>query len=135
MIDHVGLPVKDLVRSKAFYLAALAPLGYTQFMDVGTAVGLGVNNKPDFWLHLAPAGSNPGACPVHICVSGESHALVDAAYEAAIAAGGKDNGKPGLRPQYHPQYYGAFITDPDGHNFEICNHCEVGDVQKSHAAC
>ena len=28
MIDHVGFPVSDYERSKAFYTAALAPLGY-----------------------------------------------------------------------------------------------------------
>ena len=27
MIDHVGFPVSDYERSKAFYLKALAPLG------------------------------------------------------------------------------------------------------------
>lgn len=38
--------------------------------------------------------------------------------KAALAAGGKDNGAPGLRPHYHVDYYGAFVTDPDGHNIE-----------------
>ena len=28
MIDHVGFPVSDYARSKAFYAQALAPLGY-----------------------------------------------------------------------------------------------------------
>ena len=27
MLDHIGFPVSDLARSKAFYSAALAPLG------------------------------------------------------------------------------------------------------------
>ena len=30
MIDHISLVVKDYNQSKAFYLAALAPLGYEQ---------------------------------------------------------------------------------------------------------
>jgi predicted lactoylglutathione lyase len=47
---------------------------------------------------------------------------VDAFYEAAIAAGGKDNGAPGLRPRYHPNYYGAYVLDPDGHNLETVCH-------------
>ena len=29
MIDHCGFPVSDFEKSKAFYLKALAPLGYT----------------------------------------------------------------------------------------------------------
>ena len=28
MIDHIGFPVSDYARSKAFYLKALAPLDY-----------------------------------------------------------------------------------------------------------
>ena len=52
-------------------------------------------------------------------------ALVDAFYDAALAAGGKDNGKPGLRPQYSANYYGAFVIDPDGYNVEaVCREAE-----------
>ena len=28
MFDHVGFPVSDVARSRAFYVAALAPLGF-----------------------------------------------------------------------------------------------------------
>ena len=48
--------------------------------------------------------------------------MVDAFYQAALAAGGKDNGPPGPRPHYHKDYYGAFVLDPDGHNIEACCH-------------
>ena len=47
MIDHVGFPVSDYARSKAFYEKALAPLGYTLIMEVqqnehdAKAAGLG----------------------------------------------------------------------------------------------
>ena len=34
MIDHIGFPVSDYGRSKAFYLTALAPLGYGMVMEV-----------------------------------------------------------------------------------------------------
>ena len=51
-----------------------------------------------------------------------SRAEVDAFYEAAIAAGGRDNGRPGVRKEYHPNYYGAFVLDPDGHNVEAVIH-------------
>ena len=34
MIDHVGFPVSDYERAKAFYLKALAPLGYSLIMEV-----------------------------------------------------------------------------------------------------
>ena len=34
MIDHIGFPVSDYERAKAFYLKALAPLGYGLIMEV-----------------------------------------------------------------------------------------------------
>jgi len=34
MIDHIGFPVSDYARAKAFYLQALAPLGYGLIMEV-----------------------------------------------------------------------------------------------------
>ena len=116
MIDHIGVAVSDLAKSKAFYQAALAPLGYTVLMDVGVAVGLG-KERPDFWLGQATAHT-----PGHVAFSAANRATVKAFYDAAIAAGGKDNGGPGLRPQYHPNYYGAFVYDRDGNNIEAVCH-------------
>ena len=57
----------------------------------------------------------------HIAFSAESPAMVDAFYQAALAAGGTDNGAPGHR-HYHPDYYGAFVRDPDGINVEAVCH-------------
>jgi hypothetical protein len=34
MIDHIGFPVSDYERSKAFYAKALAPLDYSLVMEV-----------------------------------------------------------------------------------------------------
>ena len=42
--------------------------------------------------------------------------------EAGVDAGFASNGEPGERPEYHPGYYGAFLTDPDGHNIEAVFH-------------
>lgn len=116
MIDHIGIPVSDVARSKQFFVAALAPLGYKVIMDVGEAVGMGAEAGPHFWFGKAKPGS-----PSHIAFSASDRSLVDAFYRAAIAAGGRDNGKPGIRAQYHPNYYGAFVFDPDGNNIEaVC---------------
>ena len=124
MIDHIGFPVADYARSKAFYLKALAPLSYALVMEVrqdandSPAAGFGANGKPDFWIG-GEGGLNQ---PVHIAVTARDRPSVDAFYRAALAAGGKDNGAPGLRPRYHPNYYGAFVLDPDGHNVEAVCH-------------
>src|SRR5262245_19378078 len=115
MIDHTGLTVSDFDKSRAFYVRALAPLGYEVLMerpaaDTGGAgvAGFGVRPKPDFWI----AGGRPNVPPLHIAFRAASRAVVDAFHRAAIAAGGRDNGAPGLRPHYHANYYGAFVLDP-----------------------
>ncbi len=118
MIDHTGVTVTDVGRSKAFYRAALAPLGYDMLMEWEHFAGFGVAPKPDFWIGRGKANS-PG---VHIAFRADSRAQVDAFYKAAMAAGGRDNGPPGLRPHYHANYYGAFVLDPDGHNIEAVCH-------------
>ena len=126
MIDHIGFPVSDYARSKAFYLKALAPLGYALVKEIGAdlteagspAAGFGQNGKPDFWI----GGEGGLDKPVHVAILAADRASVDSFYEAALSAGGKDNGAPGLRPRYHENYYGAFVLDPDGHNIEAVCH-------------
>jgi catechol 2,3-dioxygenase-like lactoylglutathione lyase family enzyme len=125
MIDHIGFPVSDYARAKAFYTKVLAPLGYSLVMEVmqeerpgDRAAGFGANGKPDFWIGSEGALNKP----VHIAIQGKDRATVDAFYKAALAAGGRDNGAPGLRAHYHPNYYGAFVLDPDGHNIEAVCH-------------
>jgi catechol 2,3-dioxygenase-like lactoylglutathione lyase family enzyme len=124
MIDHVGFPVSDYARSKAFYEQALTPLGYGLIMEVdqtehdAKAAGFGIGGKPDFWI-----GGEGGLNHVlHVAIVAKDRASVDAFHRAALAAGGKDNGGPGLRPHYHPNYYAAFVLDPDGHNVEAVCH-------------
>lgn len=122
MIDHIGVAVRDYEASKAFYLAALEPLGVRVVMelppDVGAkGVGLGKGMKPSLWIH-------PGepCAGMHLAITAETRAEVDAFHRAALAAGGRDNGAPGLRPHYHPTYYGAFVIDPNGVNLEAVCH-------------
>jgi catechol 2,3-dioxygenase-like lactoylglutathione lyase family enzyme len=126
VIDHIGFPVSDYARSKAFYTKALAPLGYSLVMEVGAdvteshapAAGFGAGGKPDFWI----GGEGGLEKTMHVAIVAKDRAGVDAFHRAALAAGGKDNGAPGLRPHYHANYYGAFVLDPDGHNIEAVCH-------------
>jgi catechol 2,3-dioxygenase-like lactoylglutathione lyase family enzyme len=126
MIDHVGFAVADAERSKRFYEQALAPLEIGLIMTVppdkteagGTAHGFGADDKPFFWV-----GDNERVGEgTHVAFAVDSRAKVDAFYQAALAAGGRDNGAPGLRPHYHPNYYAAFVFDPDGNNIEAVSH-------------
>ena len=123
MLDHIGLAVTDLARSRAFYEAALAPLGITVLEVIdeneagGTAVMMG-DSEPFF---VFADNEQPGE-GTHVAFRASSRAQVDGFHEAAMAAGGKDNGAPGIRAQYHPNYYAAFVFDPDGINVEAVCH-------------
>ena len=125
MLDHVGFPVSDLERSKAFYSAALAPLGYELLFQASAQetggesyAGFGAGIRAQFWIGT---GTAIKGC-VHFAFAAQTREAVAAFYDAAIVAGGRDNGAPGLRPQYHENYYGAFVLDPDGHNIEAVCH-------------
>jgi catechol 2,3-dioxygenase-like lactoylglutathione lyase family enzyme len=125
VIDHTGLSVSDLKRSRAFYRAALQPIGYELLAQFPAEVtggadvaGFGAPPKADFWL----AQGTPNRPAVHVAFRVAERAQVEAFYSAALQAGGRDNGAPGPRPHYHEHYYGAFVLDPDGHNIEVVCH-------------
>ena len=129
MIDHLSIGVGDLKRSRAFYDAALAPLGYRRLFDLVDTSGYG-RDEPHplkeqalpFWIGHAPGGA---ALNGHVCFRAPNRAAVKAFHKAALAAGGRDNGPPGLRPQYHASYYAAFVVDPDGNRIEaVCHEAE-----------
>jgi len=122
VIDHIGLSVANLARSKAFYRSALAPLGYKLVIDEGGWVAFGAPDAPGLWLR-----ENGATSPrVHVAFRAPNIEVVNAFHDAAVSAGGTDNGPPGLRPHYHPKYYGAFVFDPDGHNIEaMCRASET----------
>jgi catechol 2,3-dioxygenase-like lactoylglutathione lyase family enzyme len=122
MIDHIILGVDDVQTSRAFYERALAPLGMEVVMAMPGGAGFGADGKPWFWV-----SDREESGPVHVAFASPDRAGVDAFYEAALAAGGRDNGRPGLRLHYHPSYYGAFVYDPDGNNIEaVCHRPEDG---------
>ena len=126
MIDHVGIPVSDYVRSKRFYQAVLAALGAELVMEVPAdktedgypACGFGRDGKPTFWIGGAVA--MPGT--PHFAFVVDTRAAVDAFHRTALAEGATDNGAPGVRPHYHPNYYAAFVLDRDGYNIEAVCH-------------
>ena len=120
VIDHIGVGVRNFDESLDFYTRALAPLGFEQvaFVDADNrAAGFGVRGRDDFWIHEGrPLGR------MHVAFDSESREAVDAFYEAALAAGGRDNGAPGVRPEYSDSYYAAYVLDPNGNNIEAVFH-------------
>ncbi|UCI22052.1 VOC family protein [Mesorhizobium sp. B2-1-8] len=118
LIDHLQLVVRDLPASRRFYEALFQALG----------VPIGGTGEDYFWadeLFVSSADSRAALGKLtgrhHLAFQARDHAMVDAFYEAGLAAGGTDNGAPGERP-YHPGYYAAFLLDPDGNNIEAVHH-------------
>jgi len=125
VLDHISFPVADFQRSKAFYRAALAPLGYDLVAELETEegggscyAGFGQAGRPQFWIGDGP----PLTGRLHVAFHARARADVRSFYAAALNAGGGDNGPPGQRLEYHANYYAAFILDPDGHNIEAVCH-------------
>ena len=140
MIDHMTFRVADMARTRAFYSAALALLGYRllfeRSFDGANIVGFGTPDATqpegshiDTWFIDGPSphGGHPVTTGCHLAWVAGTRAAVDAFHAAALAAGGRDNGAPGLRPHYHANYYGAFVIDPDGNNIEaVCHAAPAG---------
>ncbi len=126
MIDHLTLTVSDIDRSKAFYAAALEPLGYAVQMTFEGMCAFGPKGRPVFWLK-----QGEGAQAMHLAFAAGRRSDVAGFHAAALAAGAKDNGAPGIREQYHPNYYGAFVFDPDGNNVEAVCHLAEGAAKRA----
>jgi catechol 2,3-dioxygenase-like lactoylglutathione lyase family enzyme len=118
MIDHAMIRVKDLKKSRAFYTAALEPLGYRPAHEFPGAIGFASGEKADFWV----AQDTPTTTAAHVAFTCRDRKVVDAFHAAALKSGGKDNGAPGIRADYSPNYYAAFVYDPDGNNIETVCH-------------
>jgi catechol 2,3-dioxygenase-like lactoylglutathione lyase family enzyme len=120
MIAHISIGVRDVDGSRAFYDAALAPLGYKCIRAARSLVGYGYGaDSISFWVFSAehPVTSDEKS-GLHFCFAAPDAAAVGAFHAAALHVGGRDNGAPGLRPVYGADYYAAFIIDPDGYRIE-----------------
>src|SRR4029078_7524698 len=88
MLDHIGFPVADFERAKAFYTKALAPLGYAPLKNVdlsdetgpGGYAGFGANNRPQFWIGTGAALQGR----LHVGFAAKDLSLCARSYEARI---------------------------------------------------
>ena len=124
VIDHVYISVTNLEKSLAFYVEALKPLGWAEFgnyddeasgprrrprpLRAGNrtyVTGSGVGSS--IWLRQR----EPGETGLYLGIVCDTNEAVDAAYAAAISAGGIDEGKPTDRTYFAPRYYVADFDD------------------------
>jgi catechol 2,3-dioxygenase-like lactoylglutathione lyase family enzyme len=128
VIDHLSTYARDFPATRAFYLAALAPLGFgVQFemelpedeaLPGRRACAFGPPDRSVFWV----IETRQDVTPRHVAFAAADRAAVSAFHAAALGAGAADPGTPGLRPEYHEHYFGAFVLDPDGNNVEAVCH-------------
>jgi len=131
MIDHVYISVTDVEKSLAFYRQALEPLGWREFGNYDASSG--PDNVPDLFglgddTYASGTGvgssiwlrrRNPGETGLYLGIVCDTNAAVDAAYAAAIKAGGIDEGGPADRTYFAPGYYAANVADFDGNRLEF----------------
>lgn len=125
MIDHFGVPVRDIAVSATFYDTVLGVLGSQRLLDHDEAIGYGVDH-PVFWIFGAGLEGDATVPELHIAFQAPDAAAVRAFHATALGAGAVSRHEPRLWPEYHPAYYGAFVTDPDGHNVEAV--CHTGEA-------
>ncbi len=130
MFSHIFLGVSDFERALGFYNAVLTVLGldarfcdrsrpWAGWQSAGEPRPLFLIGKP---FDDKPPERGNGQMVAFLA---STRALVDRAYETALAHGGTSEGAPGLRPEYHANYYGAYFRDPDGN--KLCVACHAAD--------
>ncbi|MFM5955352.1 MAG: VOC family protein [Novosphingobium sp.] len=124
MFTHICISADDLDKSKAFYDAALSPLGVASVGQVNdrtcvyaTDTGKLLVMKP--YDGQAASFANGGT----IGFAARDAAAVDAFHAAGLANGGSDDGAPGPRPNAPGNAYGAYLRDPVGN--KICAFCQL----------
>ena len=123
--------MNDVPRSLALYATALRPLGWTEIGSYNSATGpagvpdlygladqvydSGFAVGSSIWLRQR----QPGETGPYVGFVADNQAEVDAAYVAAVEAGGISEGEPAIRSYFGPNYYAANIGDFDGNHIEI----------------
>jgi catechol 2,3-dioxygenase-like lactoylglutathione lyase family enzyme len=121
-ISFVTLAVRDLDRTRAFYLEGL---GWAAAMDVpgevlmiraGEHLVLSLWDETEFEAEVGPINRGPGVAPVTLAHNVATEGEVDAILETARAAGADP-----VLAAVHRDWggYTGYFGDPDGFRWEI----------------
>jgi catechol 2,3-dioxygenase-like lactoylglutathione lyase family enzyme len=119
MFTHAFLGSNDVERSRKFYDATMAELGYQNV--VPPEAGFLVYAGPEGTLVVGKPLNGEGATVSNgatLGLAAKDDETVTRWHEAGLAAGGTCDGPPGPRERAPNQSVGAYLRDPDGN--KIC---------------
>ncbi len=119
MFTHVFVGSNDIEKSRKFYDATMAVLGYSNVVPV--EAGRLVYAGPGGTFIVAPPYNGEPACFNNggtIGFAAKDDDMVAAWHAAGLANGGTGEGDPGPREGAPNQSVGAYLRDPDGH--KVC---------------
>ena len=131
-ISFVTLAVRDLDRSRAFYLdglgwtAALDVPGEVLMIQAGEHLVLSLWDQAEFEAEVGPINRGPGIAPLTLAHNVATEAEVDAILETARAAGAAP-----VHAAFRRDWggYSGYFGDPDGFRWEIAtNPGPIGQV-------
>ncbi|OJU04985.1 MAG: glyoxalase [Rhizobium sp. 63-7] len=127
MLLYVTIGSNDLFRSRLFYDAVLAELGYKRQRENIEEVGYAADGDIRCRLWVVTPFNRKAATIGNgsmVALEAPSRAAVDAFHRAGLGHGGTDEGLPGLRP-FHADFYAAYLRDPDGNKISaVCERPE-----------
>jgi catechol 2,3-dioxygenase-like lactoylglutathione lyase family enzyme len=115
LIGYVTLGTNNVSRAADFYDAVLAEIGAIRSREHEKYIAWQVGPGQPQLLLIDPYDGNDASVGngTMVGLRAGSSERVRAAFERAIALGGKDEGSPGLRKS-PPGFYAAYIRDLDG---------------------
>jgi predicted lactoylglutathione lyase len=113
MIGYTTLGVNDLERARAFYDAALAPLGGRRTLTYERSQYYGSPERGAMLGITLPFDGSSASVGngVMVALKAGSAAAVEQVHAAAMSAGAVCEGPPGQRMD---NFYGAYFRDLDG---------------------
>jgi predicted lactoylglutathione lyase len=113
MIGYVCIGTNDMARAAKFYDGLMATLGAKRQWETERFIAWATAPEAPMVLLSKPYDSKPATVGngSMVALSASSKAAVDAAYQKAIALGGKDEGPAGARGD---SFYAGYFRDLDG---------------------
>jgi len=118
MIGYVCIGTNDMARAAKFYDGLMATLGAKRQWETERFIAWATAPDAPMVLLSKPYDGKPATVGngTMIALRASSKSVVDAAYQKAIALGGKDEGPAGARGD---SFYGGYFRDLDGNKLAV----------------